>query len=497
METIHIQFDELSEPMAPVQLSTGPAPTFLTLGQISSGFVPNPVLAASYVPLTNKDLEILFQLMFNEYLEPPRVERPVSPTLAVPVLVNSAGTPSSTTIDQDAPSPSHSPSSSIIQSPNSHKGVTAGSTTIKDNPFAHVDNNPFVKVFALETTSKASLSGDIYKIKLDEYGDLRKNKARLVAKAYRQDEGIDFEESFALIARIEAIRIFIANAASKNMVIYKMDVKIAFLNGELKEEVYVCQPECFVVLDHQIHVYRLKKALYGLKQAPQAWAFTTSSLIPIIHIQQFWDTMRYDSTTRTYSWKYLVCLKRAPYYGGYLAHVAEYQRYLDREHVPEKKQKLVKETHDEPSPAKRSKGGLVGKRRKPKSPLKLVDEFADDGGPTRTMVIREPATGRFQSLLEVQGKGKEKIIDEQVAHTLLYLNTLKKKKKSAADQYILQKHTPESAEPTIPSLQPEDEGITITNSELESDEIVTPVNKKKDASNKKMTKINAGVQDEG
>ncbi|GJS28041.1 retrovirus-related pol polyprotein from transposon TNT 1-94 [Tanacetum coccineum] len=86
----------------------------------------------------------------------------------------------------------------------------------------------------------------IYKVKLDEYGDVLKNKARLVAKGYRQEEGIDFEESFALVARIEAIRIFISNAASKNMTIYQMDVKTAFLNGELKEEVYVSQPEGFV-----------------------------------------------------------------------------------------------------------------------------------------------------------------------------------------------------------------------------------------------------------
>ncbi|GJW12685.1 retrovirus-related pol polyprotein from transposon TNT 1-94 [Tanacetum coccineum] len=111
----------------------------------------------------------------------------------------------------------------------------------------------------------------IYKVKLDEYGDVLKNKAQLVAKGYRQEEGIDFEESFAPVARIEAIRIFIANAASKNMTIYQMDVKTTFLNGELKEEVYVCQPEGFVDPDHPIHVYRLKKALYGLKQAPRAW----------------------------------------------------------------------------------------------------------------------------------------------------------------------------------------------------------------------------------
>nr|GEV50018.1 integrase, catalytic region, zinc finger, CCHC-type, peptidase aspartic, catalytic [Tanacetum cinerariifolium] len=86
----------------------------------------------------------------------------------------------------------------------------------------------------------------IYKVKLDEYGDVLKNKARLVAKGYSQDKGIDFEESFAPVARLKAIRIFIANAASKNMTVYQMDVKTAFLNGELKEEVYVSQPEGFV-----------------------------------------------------------------------------------------------------------------------------------------------------------------------------------------------------------------------------------------------------------
>ncbi|GJS71203.1 retrovirus-related pol polyprotein from transposon TNT 1-94 [Tanacetum coccineum] len=308
METIHVQFDELSEPMAPVQLSTGPAPTFITPGQISSGLVPNPVPVAPYVPPINKELEILFQSMFDEYLDPPRVERPISPAPAVSVPVNSAGTPSSTTIDQDAPSLSHSPSSLALQSPSLHQGVAAESTIREDNTVAPVDNDSFINVFALEPSSEASSSEDltmqdeiykfdrlqvwelvpqpdyvmiialkwIYKVKLDEYGDVLKNKARLVAKGYRQEEGIDFEESFAPVARIEAIRIFIANAASKNMTIYQMDVKTTFLNGELKEEVYVCQPEGFVDPDHPTHVYRLKKALYGLKQAPRAWYDTLS-----------------------------------------------------------------------------------------------------------------------------------------------------------------------------------------------------------------------------
>ncbi|GJS40893.1 hypothetical protein Tco_0565936 [Tanacetum coccineum] len=99
--------------------------------------------------------------MFDEYMEPPRVERPVSPAPAVSVPVNSAGTPSSTTIDQDAPSPSHSSSSSALQSPSLHQGVVVESTLIEDNPFAPVDNHPFINVFALEPSSKASSSGDL------------------------------------------------------------------------------------------------------------------------------------------------------------------------------------------------------------------------------------------------------------------------------------------------------------------------------------------------
>ncbi|GKC87624.1 putative ribonuclease H-like domain-containing protein, partial [Tanacetum coccineum] len=165
METIHVQFDELTEQMALVELSIGPAPSFLTPGQISSGLGPNSVPATPYVPPTNKELEILFQLMFDEYMEPPRVERPVSPALAVQVPVNSAGTPSSTTIDQDVPSPSHSQSSSALQSPSIHQGVTAESTLREDNPFAPIDNDPFINVFAPEPSSKASSFGDLSLVK--------------------------------------------------------------------------------------------------------------------------------------------------------------------------------------------------------------------------------------------------------------------------------------------------------------------------------------------
>nr|GEY06014.1 hypothetical protein [Tanacetum cinerariifolium] len=119
----------------------------------------------------------------------------------------------------------------------------------------------------------------IFKIKLDEYGEVLKNKARLVTKGYRQEAGIDFEKSFAPVARLEAIRLFIANAASQNMIIFQMDVKTAFLNGELNEVVYVSQPEGFVDPEHPMHVYRLNKSLYGLKQAPRAWYYKLSKFL--------------------------------------------------------------------------------------------------------------------------------------------------------------------------------------------------------------------------
>ncbi|GKE95521.1 retrovirus-related pol polyprotein from transposon TNT 1-94 [Tanacetum coccineum] len=111
----------------------------------------------------------------------------------------------------------------------------------------------------------------IYKVKLDELRGILKNKARLVAHSYRQEDGINFEESFAPVARLDAIRIFLAYAAHMNMVVYQMDVKTAFLNAILREEVYVSQPDEFMDQDNPNHVYMLKKALYGFKQAPRAW----------------------------------------------------------------------------------------------------------------------------------------------------------------------------------------------------------------------------------
>ncbi|GJU57429.1 retrovirus-related pol polyprotein from transposon TNT 1-94 [Tanacetum coccineum] len=111
----------------------------------------------------------------------------------------------------------------------------------------------------------------LWKNKRDEENTVIRNKSRLVAKGYAQKEGIDFEESFAPVARLEAVRLFIAYAAHKSFTVYQMDVKTTFLYGPLKEEVYVNQPDGFVDPYHPDKVYRLKKALYGLKQAPRAW----------------------------------------------------------------------------------------------------------------------------------------------------------------------------------------------------------------------------------
>ncbi|GJY09433.1 retrovirus-related pol polyprotein from transposon TNT 1-94 [Tanacetum coccineum] len=269
------------EHMAPVHSSPGPTLNLLMPGPISSGLVPNPAPAIPYVPPTNKELELLFQPMFDEYFTPP-----------------------------NAPSGSHLTSSLDHQSSSVHHGVVA-EQSFKVNPFVAADPEPFVNVFAPDSNSEASSSGSavtedywfqamqdeikelvpppdcaiiialkwVYKVKLDEYGDVLKNKTRLVAKGYRQKKGLDFEESFASVARLEAIRIFLANAASKNMTVYQIDVKTAFLNDELKEEVYVSQPKGFIDPDRPHHVYRLKKALYGLKQAPRAWYDTLSKFL--------------------------------------------------------------------------------------------------------------------------------------------------------------------------------------------------------------------------
>ncbi|GJU40795.1 retrovirus-related pol polyprotein from transposon TNT 1-94 [Tanacetum coccineum] len=214
METIHVEFDELTT-MASEQFSLGPELQLMTPGSICSGILQNP---SSLTP----------------YPSPSVVSR--VPLGAAPIPADITDTPSSTLIDQDAPSASTS-------------------TTIN------------------ETQSLV-----IHPVEPKNYKEALKESCWIEAMQYEiheferlQEEGIDFEESFAPVARIEAIRIFVANASYKNMIVYQIDVKTAFLNGVLREEVYVSQPEGFVDQDHPKHVYKLKKDLYRLKQAPCAW----------------------------------------------------------------------------------------------------------------------------------------------------------------------------------------------------------------------------------
>nr|GEV66855.1 retrovirus-related Pol polyprotein from transposon TNT 1-94 [Tanacetum cinerariifolium] len=111
----------------------------------------------------------------------------------------------------------------------------------------------------------------VYRNKLDENGIVTRNKSRLVAQGYNQQEGIDYDETYAPVARLESIRILIAYACALDFKLFQMDVKSAFLNGFINKEVYVAEPLGFIDFVKPNHVYRLKKALYGLKQAPKAW----------------------------------------------------------------------------------------------------------------------------------------------------------------------------------------------------------------------------------
>nr|GFA46903.1 retrovirus-related Pol polyprotein from transposon TNT 1-94 [Tanacetum cinerariifolium] len=197
--------------------------------------------------------------MFDELLNPPpsvdlQAPEVIAPIVNVipPVQVESTGSPSSTTVDQDAPSPSKSQITPETQSSVIPQDIEEDNLDIET---AHMGNDQLFGVSIPEVTSaqssstKSSISSN----------DLRTRLAR----GYRQEEGIDFEESFAPVARLEAIRIFLAYAAHKNIVVYQMDVKTAFLNGNLREEVYVSQPDGFVDQDNPNHIYKLKKALYS------------------------------------------------------------------------------------------------------------------------------------------------------------------------------------------------------------------------------------------
>ncbi|GJW12178.1 retrovirus-related pol polyprotein from transposon TNT 1-94 [Tanacetum coccineum] len=297
--------------MASEHSSSGPALHDMTPVTISSGLVPNPHPSTPFVPPSRIDWDMLFQPLFDEFLNPsPSVDHP-APEVVAPsnevialVLADSAGSPSSTTVDQDAPSPSNSQTTPETEPPIIPNDVEEDNHDIE---VAHMGNDPYFGVPILEIPSDQSLSSDsihtIFPLSCNYMSKLlsvttmlsslllNPRGARTPTRQSYDDyfevdlqsetrrTGRNFEESFAPVARLEAIRIFLAFVAHMNKVVYQMDVKTAFLNGNMQEEVYVSQPDGFVDKDNPNHVYKLKKALYGLKQAPRAWYDMLSSFL--------------------------------------------------------------------------------------------------------------------------------------------------------------------------------------------------------------------------
>nr|GEV88227.1 hypothetical protein [Tanacetum cinerariifolium] len=319
IETIHVDFDELTA-MASEHSSSGLILHEMTPVTICSGVVPNIPLSTPFVPPSRTDWDILFQLLFDELLTPsPSVDHPAPEVIApiaevvAPEPVASTGSPSSTTVDQDALSPNvaHMNNNPFFGIPIPEVPSDQSSSTNFIHTTVHLDhqisrdNSKWTKDHPLENIIgelarpkyKDALTQSswieamqeelnefeclrvwelvprpdkvmvitlkwIYKVKLEELGGILKNKARLVARGYRQEKGIDFDESFAPVARLEAIRIFLVFAAHMNMVVYQMDMKTAFLNGNLREEVYVSQPTPITCsLDPTLFIHREGKAL--------------------------------------------------------------------------------------------------------------------------------------------------------------------------------------------------------------------------------------------
>ncbi|GJZ98726.1 retrovirus-related pol polyprotein from transposon TNT 1-94, partial [Tanacetum coccineum] len=297
--------------MASEQFSSGLGLHYMTPATSSTGLGLNPVSQLLCLPPIRDDWDRLFQPMFDEYFNPPTIAVSLVQEAAALRAEVLADSPVSTSIDQDAPS-TKSPKTPTFhddplnESPNKDSTSHGSSSNVrqiytllehlgrwtKNHLIANVISDPSRSVSTrkqLETDAMwcyfdafltsvepknfkqamtepswiDAMQEEIHEferleVKTDESGGVLKNKARLVSQGFRQEEGIDFEELFAPVARIEAIRIFVANVAHKNMKIYQMDDKTAFFPS---------------------HVYKLKKALYGLKQAPRAWYDMLSSFL--------------------------------------------------------------------------------------------------------------------------------------------------------------------------------------------------------------------------
>ncbi|GKB80911.1 retrovirus-related pol polyprotein from transposon TNT 1-94 [Tanacetum coccineum] len=267
METIYVMFDKLTA-MAFEQFSSGPRLQSMTPATSCLGLVPNPVPQQPFNPPMRNDWDRLFQPMFNEYFNPPLSDVSPVPVAVAPRAVEIAATPSSTTIDQDAPSSTNQQQQSSIISQGVEEPI----------PNAHFDDPYHEPPHNVSTSQESSSNNQRTSKKLcSNPHRLRQCKKKFInLKDYKfrnwclvqikQEEGIDFEESFVPVARIEVIRIFIENTPNKNMIIYQMDIKMAFLNGELKEEVYVSQPEGFVDQENPSHVQSIQHSSQGKKE---------------------------------------------------------------------------------------------------------------------------------------------------------------------------------------------------------------------------------------
>ncbi|GJZ10611.1 retrovirus-related pol polyprotein from transposon TNT 1-94 [Tanacetum coccineum] len=314
IETIHVDFDELTA-MASEQSSSGPALHEITPTTIGLGLVPNPHPLTPFVPPLRTDWDMLFQPLFDEFLNPspsvdhpaPEVITPINKVIA-PVLADSTGSPSSTIVDQDVPSPSNSQTTPKTEPPIILNDVEKDNHDIE---VTHMGNDPYFGFPIPDIPSGQSSSSDSIHIivhpdhQIFEHnskwtkdhpleniiGELARPvstrlKLHKQALFYYYDAFLTTVETKTYkdaltqaFVRLEAIRIFLVFAAHMNMVVYQMDVKTAFLNGNLREEVYVSQPDGFVDKDNPNHVYKLQKALYGLKQAPRAWYDMLSSFL--------------------------------------------------------------------------------------------------------------------------------------------------------------------------------------------------------------------------
>ncbi|GJU59898.1 retrovirus-related pol polyprotein from transposon TNT 1-94 [Tanacetum coccineum] len=262
--------------MASKQHGSGSELQGLTSGHISSRLVLNHVVSTSAKPPTKNDWDLLFQPMFDEYFKPPSVVSTLI-SAATLLLSDTARASSSTTIDKDAISLSTSTNIKTSNLPINSTNVGPNEETLQTyTPSNNLMSTPkdgqrIILKEEPKSYKESMIESSWIEAMQEEIHEFERLEARLLVKGYRHEKGIDFKESFAPIARIEAIRIFIAYAAHINMTVFQMDVKTVFLNGILKEEVYVSQPVGFVDADHPTYVFCLKKALYGLIEAPKAW----------------------------------------------------------------------------------------------------------------------------------------------------------------------------------------------------------------------------------